>query len=93
MKKSDMEYETKVKVDPIRSEKVFTASQVMEAFKVATHKAASEASKAAEVDRDGHLPGVIVGLMTMSLAAMIATAMEKELGIDGPDGGYIDKKA
>ncbi len=85
-----MEYETKVKIDPTRSEKVFSASQIMDAFKSAVVNATSEITK----DREGGPPPhpTLLALLMLSISSILINEFEKALGIEGPDGAYIDKK-
>jgi hypothetical protein len=75
-----MEFETKVKVDPTKIEKVFTASQITQA----TRDASLKVLELPELKKGE----AAVSLMVLMIGALISTELMKMLGIDGPDGGY-----
>ncbi|MGH7183502.1 MAG: hypothetical protein ACREJN_16205 [Nitrospiraceae bacterium] len=80
-----MEYEFKAKVDPNRSEKVFTASQIVEAF--------SRAEKELHEGLHKEDAPASMCLVSKTLSLMLLIKLEMALGIDGPEGAYVDGKA
>lgn len=86
-----MEYDkdSNLVVDPARTEKTFTASQIIKAMMVAHEKVANEVR---ETLLAGGMPPSILITSEIQIAAvtvMSEVAIEEALGITGKDGGYI----
>lgn len=85
-----MEFETKVKVDTTRQEKVFTASQVMTAMREVMTVLPSEIEKSGKDKGSPNNP--MTSFLVLMICVMVSGSLEKKLGIDGADGPYLDKK-
>jgi hypothetical protein len=84
-----MEFEHRVKIDPNRTQKVFTAQQVMEALLEAFTFQRNQITRQFKDNGYEGLP-LSVELGMLEHNRIMRENLEKALGVEGPDGAYVD---